>query len=122
MHTTRNRTIKSAEASSRPDASTRIPLPLHIAATTICSRIRSLRVAALSLGFFLVLAATLHAQLGGSGSINGAVTDPSGAVVVGATVTATNTGTSIVQIQTTNGQGYYSFQSLPLGSYLLTVQ
>jgi hypothetical protein len=55
-------------------------------------------------------------------SISGTVKDPSGASIAGATVTATNTETGISQTQTTNGQGFYSFQSLPLGKYTIDVQ
>ena len=47
-------------------------------------------------------------------SISGSITDPSGGVVAGATVTATNTGTGIANTRITNGQGFYSFQSLAL--------
>src|SRR5258706_14622992 len=43
------------------------------------------------------------------GSVSGAVTDPSGAAVVGAQVTLTNTGTSEKHTQTTSNQGTYSF-------------
>jgi hypothetical protein len=59
---------------------------------------------------------------GTTASISGTVTDATGAAVVGATVTATNVGTGVVITQTTNGQGYYSFQSLPLGKYTIDVQ
>jgi len=59
---------------------------------------------------------------GVTANISGTVKDPSGAAMVGAAVTATNTGTGITQTQTTNGQGYYSFQSLPVGNYTLDVQ
>jgi hypothetical protein len=59
---------------------------------------------------------------GVTASISGTVTDPSGAVVAGATVTATNIETSVVTTQTSNGQGFYSFQSLPLGTYTISVQ
>jgi hypothetical protein len=55
-------------------------------------------------------------------SISGTVTDPSGAAVEGATVTATNVGTQLTAEQTTNGQGFYSFQSLPLGKYTIEVR
>jgi hypothetical protein len=55
-------------------------------------------------------------------SISGTIKDASGASIPGALVTATNTGTSIVQTRTTSGQGFYSFQSLPLGTYILSVQ
>ena len=59
---------------------------------------------------------------GVTASISGTVMDASGAAVVGATVTATNVDTGIVITQTTNGQGYYSFQSLPLGKYTIEVR
>jgi Carboxypeptidase regulatory-like domain len=59
---------------------------------------------------------------GVTASISGTVTDASGAAVLGATVTATNVDTGIATTQTTNGQGYYSFQSLPLGKYTIDVQ
>jgi hypothetical protein len=59
---------------------------------------------------------------GVTASISGTVRDASGAALVGATVTATNQDTAIVQRQTTNAQGYYSFQSLPVGKYTVEVQ
>jgi hypothetical protein len=55
-------------------------------------------------------------------SISGTIKDSSGASIAGATVTATDTGTSIAQTRASNGQGFYSFQSLPLGTYILSVQ
>ena len=71
-------------------------------------------------GFILLLSGQLIA--GVTASISGTVTDASGAVVAGATVTATNVGTGLATTQTTNGQGFYSFQALPLGTYTLDVQ
>jgi carboxypeptidase family protein len=59
---------------------------------------------------------------GVTASISGTVKDATGAAVVGAKVTATNTETGIASSQSTNGQGYYSFQSLPLGHYDIEVQ
>ena len=59
---------------------------------------------------------------GVTASISGTVKDATGAAVVGAKVTATNTETGIASKQPTNGQGYYSFQSLPLGHYDIEVQ
>src|SRR5215469_13813726 len=55
-------------------------------------------------------------------SISGTVKDASGANVSGATVKAINAETGISQTQTTNTQGYYSFQALPLGHYDVQVQ
>lgn len=59
---------------------------------------------------------------GVTASISGTVTDVSGAAVAGSVVTATNVDTGIKATQNTNGQGYYSFQSLPLGKYTIEVQ
>jgi len=57
-----------------------------------------------------------------TGSISGTVTDPSGAVIAGATVTALNTGTGISQTITTNAVGFYAFPVLPVGVYDITVR
>ncbi|HKV78245.1 MAG TPA: TonB-dependent receptor [Candidatus Sulfotelmatobacter sp.] len=56
-----------------------------------------------------------------TGSITGQVTDPSGAVVAGATVTAENVATSVQTTAGTNGAGVYTLRFLPIGSYRLTV-
>ncbi len=53
--------------------------------------------------------------------ISGTVTDTTGAVVPGATVTLTDTGTQIVHTTTTNGSGYYSISELPPGTFNLEV-
>jgi hypothetical protein len=58
---------------------------------------------------------------GVTASISGTVTDSSGAAVAGATVTATNVATGVGVTQQTNGDGFYSFQSLPLGTYTVDV-
>ena len=55
------------------------------------------------------------------GAINGSVTDPSGAVVANAKVTATNVGTGVALNTVTTSDGQYSFQDLPLGTYKVTV-
>ncbi|MBZ5613837.1 MAG: carboxypeptidase regulatory-like domain-containing protein [Acidobacteriia bacterium] len=58
---------------------------------------------------------------GVTASISGTVKDTSGAAIAGATVTATNVETAIALTQTSNSQGFYSFQSLPLGKYTIDV-
>jgi hypothetical protein len=70
--------------------------------------------------FVLLICSQLFA--GVTASISGTVKDASGASVAGAAVTATDTGTGIAQTQSTNSQGFYSFQSLPLGRYTIDVQ
>src|SRR5580658_7101672 len=59
---------------------------------------------------------------GTSASLTGQVTDNSGAVVPGATVTVTNTDTSLAQTVTANGDGIYLIAPLPPGHYKLTVE
>ena len=56
-----------------------------------------------------------------TGSITGQVTDPSGAVVSGAVVSAENVATSVKTTATTNSAGLYTIRFLPIGSYSLTV-
>jgi outer membrane receptor protein involved in Fe transport len=55
-------------------------------------------------------------------SLTGLVTDPSGAVVAGAAVTAKNKGTNVETTQRTDLSGYYLFPSLPIGVYTVTVE
>ncbi|HEX6738190.1 MAG TPA: TonB-dependent receptor, partial [Vicinamibacteria bacterium] len=54
-------------------------------------------------------------------SIEGAVADPSGALVPGATVTITNEATGVSQSAATNSAGYYRFPALPGGLYTVKV-
>src|SRR5687767_13290925 len=51
------------------------------------------------------------------GEISGIVTDSTGAVVVGATITATNTGTAAAREAKTNEAGIFSFPALVPGIY-----
>src|SRR5215831_14257897 len=72
--------------------------------------------------FALVLLTCSALFAGVTASIAGTVKDATGASVAGATVTATNAGTGVSQTQSTNAQGYYSFQYLPIGTYDIVVQ
>src|SRR5947208_5128576 len=56
-----------------------------------------------------------------TGSITGVVTDPSGAVVVGARVTAENTATGVKTTAQTNASGAYTIRFLPIGTYALAI-
>jgi hypothetical protein len=56
-----------------------------------------------------------------STSLRGTVTDPSGSVVSGATVTLENTESNTKRTVTTSIQGDYQFLFLPPGTYSLTV-
>ncbi len=69
----------------------------------------------------LIAACSAMGQIAGTGSIQGTVTDPSGAVVPGASVTATNVATGVETSRTTNGAGFYVLSPLPAGAYNLAV-
>ena len=58
-----------------------------------------------------------------SGNIEGTITDPNGAVVPNATVTAKSTGTTTgyTRTTTTDGNGYYQFGQVPPGTYTVSV-
>jgi Carboxypeptidase regulatory-like domain/TonB-dependent Receptor Plug Domain len=55
------------------------------------------------------------------GTILGTVTDPSGAVVAGATVKIRNVGTGLERTTTTSADGSYAVPELPIGAYSVTV-
>jgi Carboxypeptidase regulatory-like domain len=55
------------------------------------------------------------------GRIKGTVTDPTGAVVPGATITATNTATGVKYPTKSLANGDYLFPQLPVGTYSITV-
>jgi Carboxypeptidase regulatory-like domain len=57
-----------------------------------------------------------------TGSITGLVTDPTGAVVAGAKVTATNVLTGVVTPTVTNASGIYSLRFLQIGQYKISAE
>ena len=57
-----------------------------------------------------------------AGSINGVITDPSGAVVPGATVSIENPVSQYARSTTTDSAGHYSFPNLPFNPYHLIVR
>ena len=57
-----------------------------------------------------------------TGSVNGTVTDPTGAVVPNAKVTATNVDTNVETLTTTNSDGIYNIRFLQIGNYKVTVE
>ena len=74
----------------------------------------------LSMLFVLVTAGLAHAQNLSSASIDGTVTDTTGAALPGVTVTATSPALQVPQlIQVTDEQGKYRFPDLPRGQYQL---
>jgi Carboxypeptidase regulatory-like domain/TonB dependent receptor len=67
----------------------------------------------------LLLGACCWASI--TGSISGVVADPSGAVIPGASVTATDIATGIKTTVTTDSKGFYSLPTLAIGTYDLEV-
>jgi len=77
---------------------------------------------ALALGASILVVATppAFAQVDRA-ELEGTVTDPSGSVVVGATVKIVATDTGLTAEQPTSSKGYYRFPGLAVGSYTVTV-
>ena len=71
--------------------------------------------------FSLIAQFPVYAQTAATGQIVGTVTDPSKAAIPQATVTATNTATSLLRTAKTNGEGDFVIALLPPGVYSLSV-
>ncbi|MGC1415197.1 MAG: TonB-dependent receptor [Candidatus Acidiferrum sp.] len=69
--------------------------------------------------FALGFGGLAHAQ--STASLNGTVTDPTGAVVPNAKVTVTNQATGVASARVTDDAGAYLFPSLPIGVYRIEV-
>jgi hypothetical protein len=75
------------------------------------------------IGSILVLFCwALSALAVANGSLSGTVSDPSGAVIQGATITMVNVALKSTYTSASNVQGYYSFPTLPVGHYNMTIE
>jgi hypothetical protein len=79
-----------------------------------------LRRAASVITLALVLAVAAQAQF--RAALQGSVTDPQGGAIVGATVTLTNKETNQTQQTTSGDEGFYRFDRLGPGTYMLTAE
>src|SRR5689334_17334750 len=79
-----------------------------------------MREALRAIAFFLCLVPALRAQV--TGTISGFATDPTGAAVPSAKVTATLVEQQVQRSVETNADGFYTFNALPPGSYALAVE
>src|SRR5205814_9946779 len=70
---------------------------------------------------FALFTLTLWAQ-GIFATLTGVVTDPSESVVPNAKVTLRDVGSGSMRETTSNGEGYYTFASVPVGTYALTAE
>ena len=68
----------------------------------------------------LAVSSTSSAQTAVTGGLNGVVTDSTGAVVPGATVTIVNTATGDTRVLTTNAAGRYTAPFLKPGAYTVS--
>jgi hypothetical protein len=79
-------------------------------------------MAALVVAILLVLVAPQASYGQGiTGSITGTVTDPTGAVVAGATVTVRDVDTNAIRVENTSDGGTYTVTQLPPGHYTIKV-
>src|SRR5882724_11830259 len=73
-----------------------------------------------AIGLLVLAPIVLNAQITTT-TLFGTVTDKTGAVVAGADVTATNTGTNLARSSKTNAQGEYRIEFLPIGKYSVAI-
>jgi hypothetical protein len=69
----------------------------------------------------VILSASLAAAQTGAGSIQGLITDNTGAVVSDAQITAINTATNASRSTVSSSAGTYGFPNLPVGAYAVTI-
>lgn len=79
------------------------------------------RLLALVSASFLLLTSAIHPQISGTGAITGVVRDPSGALVPGASVVATDVATGLTRRVTSSGSGEFDIQILEPGHYRLAI-
>ncbi|MBL8240499.1 MAG: TonB-dependent receptor [Bryobacterales bacterium] len=75
------------------------------------------RLAALS----LIALGSVFAQAP-TANVTGTVSDPSGAVIADASINLTNAATGFNRTLTTNAEGVYAFNAVPIGVYTLTIE
>jgi outer membrane receptor protein involved in Fe transport len=75
-------------------------------------KIRALMLMVAMLGLSLAVSAQSS-----RGTVSGTVTDPTGAVISGATVTLTNIATTVERTTVTNDEGFYRFDAIDPGNY-----
>jgi len=69
----------------------------------------------------LLLPVTAFAQSGNAGAVRGTVSDPSGAVIPGATVHLSNTVSGLDRTTTSDPSGQFEFTNVPLNPYQIKI-
>lgn len=100
------------------------PSPSQAAITPLRSKTNTARLSLRATMLFATLAwlSVPTAQAQYRASIQGVVTDPTGAVIPGAKLTLTDTGTNETQVRTSDANGIYNFNALPPDTFTLVVE
>src|SRR5512146_1401917 len=85
---------------------------------SVCSSLLPVWVLTMSLALACL---PLSGQTAASGTLAGVVSDPSGAVIAGATITVVDSATGTKFNATSTSSGRYIFTTLPPGTYDVTV-
>jgi Carboxypeptidase regulatory-like domain len=72
-------------------------------------------------GIVILVCSPVALWAAANGSLSGTLKDPSGAVVPGATIILVNSAIKSEYAVILNGQGFYSFPTLPVGHYDMTI-
>ena len=72
--------------------------------------------------FYLLFLSTVTFAQTSNATVGGTVSDPTGALIPGVAITATNPATGIVTTVVTNEAGAYQFASLQTGSYAVSAE
>ncbi len=80
------------------------------------------KIAMAAIILFVSVGAAFAQAQASTADLRGLVTDPSGAIVPGATVTARNAATGITRSVTTNDEGTYQIFALPPGNYEISAE
>lgn len=75
----------------------------------------------LCIALLVFLAGALHAQVAGTGNIQGAVTDATGAVIPNAAVTLTEEATHVQHNAHSDASGFYTFPNIDIGTYTVSI-
>ncbi len=111
----------TSQASARRFSQTKSTEPVGFGTFRGTGWLRRSTTAAIAIVCFAVCVSNGNAQTTGNSSLNGVVTDPTGAVVPGATVEIHNPVSQYSRSTKSDGEGKFSFTNLPLNPYHLSV-
>ena len=93
---------------------------LAISLTRICGK-RNVSLLVVIAALAIAISYSMASAQSGAGSIQGTVTDATGAVIPGATVNVVQQGTNATFNTTSNEVGFYQVPSLFTGNYVVTI-